>query len=151
MNKKEALLEMEQLKKRELELKSIIDAPEISKEEKAFQIWKDIWNSIDEIIFYPESHQNSIFYKSKGYAIFELDNGNNIFWCNYYKVWEIFEKELHTNYSETQALIKSLLGKHNKIVVPTPLLLEVKGSLNWGNIINSSTYTHETTKGTIRG
>ena len=65
---------------------------------------------------------NSIFYLKYGEIYFELDVDNNILYCSYTLVWNVFSEQNKYNYGETQRVIKNMVERHT----------------NWGSITPKS-------------
>jgi hypothetical protein len=64
----------------------------------------------------PEEYPNSIFWFDKdGRWIFEYDKKDKYFWCQYNRVWLIFENNFSMEFKEIQAFIKDQVNEHFKI------------------------------------
>ena len=88
----------------------------------------------DLIEYKDERFPNSIFYHKNGKIYFELDMKNNILWCDIDLVWFIFSNQNTLEYSETQRVIKDMVGIYTNWGSVTPLNYGCEGFLGWGNI-----------------
>ena len=64
---------------------------------------------------------DSIFYFEGDDWIFEQDFKNGYFWCQYDKVWSVFETDHGLNYNEIRDFVKTMLEKYFKCSVLTPV------------------------------
>ena len=62
-----------------------------------------------------EKYPYSIFFFKEDKLLFEQDSRSDVFWCNYDKIWSVFEKEYHMKYEEIQSFIKDMMEKHLKM------------------------------------
>lgn len=109
--------EKETLLKREKELIEIINKPEITKEQRFFDLQNNLVRKIDK-----EKYPESVFYFTKdGDFMFEQDFKNGIFWCDYMMVWLVFESEYGMRYKQIQEFIKRMMEEHFKCNGLTPI------------------------------
>ena len=67
-----------------------------------------------------DKYPDSIFYFRGDECWFEQDFENGYFWCQYDKVWLVFETDHGLNYNEIRDFVKTMLEKHFKCSVLTP-------------------------------
>jgi hypothetical protein len=108
MTKQQAQKELNELKARETELLEIINAPEITPEQKFLQLIDGLTIKIDK-----ENYPNSIFYLRKDKYIIEVKNDKVI--LNRYLFWDIFKNEFDMHYFQIQQFIESMLKKYFKM------------------------------------
>ena len=116
----------------EQQLKEIKEQTEKPSKE---QIFLDLWNGCT-IKFDFEKYPEKIFLMKNDKVIFEQDHKNGRLWCNYNRVWLIFEKEFGMKYDDIQSFIKNMVEKHFKLWVLTPLNDKLSKLQRWKNISN---------------
>ena len=112
MTKQEAISKKESLQKDIAELDAIINAKDITPEDRFWQIM----NGCE--IYTEKENPTSVFFIKNGRAFFELQNSN--LWCSYENIWSILKNEYSLGYGEIQSLIKNQMEERLKMKGITP-------------------------------
>jgi hypothetical protein len=104
MDKKEAQKELDALKLREAELMKIINAPEITPEERFLQLIDGLTIKIDKMR-YPDS----IFYLRNDKFMIEIERSKAF--LNKDLFWDVFKKEFNMDNFQIGNFLKSMLIK----------------------------------------
>ena len=107
MTKQEAISKKESLQKDIAELDAIINAKDITPEDRFWQIM----NGCE--IYTEKENPTSVFFIKNGRAFFELQNSN--LWCSYENIWSILKNEYSLGYGEIQSLIKNQMEERLKM------------------------------------
>ncbi len=67
-----------------------------------------------------KSYPDSEFYFKGKDVYFEHDKKTKYLWCDYDKIWSVFEKEYGMKYEEIQVFIKEQVTEHLKLKDITP-------------------------------
>ena len=95
--------------------KLLIEKYPIKKEDRFLELIDDLEIRIDE-----EKYPESIFFFKDEKFYFEQDSKNDKFWCDYNKIWSVFQIEYNMTYYKIQSFIKDMVEKHFKMKVSTP-------------------------------
>ena len=114
MNKQQAQQALNALNQRKSELEAIINAPEITPEQRLLQLFEGC------VIHFDEQYPESVFFMKDGEIYFELDAKNNYIWCRYNYVWQLFETEFDLNSNQIRDLIKGQVEQRFKMRGVTP-------------------------------
>lgn len=108
MTKQEAINRIPELEKELAELKTIASAPDITPEER-------FWQLMNGCTIYTEKESpDSIFFMKDGEVWFELENST--LWCRWSRVWSVFENPPYNmNYNSIQSLIKDQVEERFKM------------------------------------
>lgn len=112
MKKEEAKIKKESLLKEIESLDKIINAPDITVEQRLLGLFNGCW--IDT-----KTKKGSVIFFSGNDWYFEIRN--NTIWCRYEYVWSILKNEYSLTDVEIQALIIKVLEETFKIKGLTPL------------------------------
>jgi hypothetical protein len=110
MTKQQAQKELNELKAREAELLAIINATEITPEQRFIELVDGLTVKIDK-----ELYDYSIFYFRNYKFIMEVENDKA--YLNKHLFWDIFKDEFGMRYAQIQDFIISMLEKYLKIKV----------------------------------
>lgn len=113
MKKEEAKLKKESLLKEIESLDKIINAPEITAEQRLLELFNGC------VIDTKTKIGSVIFFGRHGESYFEVKN--NTIWCRYEHVWHVFKNEYSLTDVEIQALIIKVLEDAFKIKGLTPM------------------------------
>jgi hypothetical protein len=106
------------------------------------EIFLDLWFSCNNAKTYLE-HPDSTFYCINEDILFELyikqDLKKQFIYCNYAKVWSVFESKYYMKYDDIQQLIKNVVENTLKLGSTTPRdlnwkVLKMKNTLKLGSI-----------------
>ena len=75
-----------------------------------------------ERMVHPEYPNLTLWYKGDDWY-FEQDEENGYLWCQYDRVWSVFETNYSPKYAEIQVIIKDLMERHYKLRGLTPKAL----------------------------
>ena len=117
MTKQEAIVKKESLQKEMAELDAIINAPDITPEERFWQIM----NGCE--IYTEKESPNSILFMKDGNLYFELENST--LWCSYINVWSVLKNEFTLEYNQIQSLIRNQVEERFKMKRITPCCLRM--------------------------
>lgn len=96
--------------------------PKPTAEERLIAMWCGCTPHLDAE--FPES----VFWMGKdGNVMFEQDFKNDCLRCSYALVWSVFQSEYRLQYTEIQALVKSVVEEHFKQKALTPRQLHLVG------------------------
>ena len=93
-----------------------------------------------------KKYPNIIFYFKDDKFYFEYDTKNGYFYCNYDKVWSVFETKYSMRYNEIQLFIKDMVRKHFKFKGVTPkafdfiFLDKMKKHFKFKEVISHNSY-----------
>jgi hypothetical protein len=110
MNKQEAQKELDALKLREAELLAVINAPEVTPEQRFLQLMEGLTVKINKV-----NYPDSIFYFRNGEFMFEIENDKAF--LNYELFWGVFENEFNMDYTHIKDFTRSMLKEHFKMKV----------------------------------
>jgi|ERR1700733_7901235 len=114
INKDQAVAEIIIIKERLLVLEGIINAPE----KPTAKQWLKDFIKLDFTVKITEGYITCYLGDQ---WIFQEDFKNKVFWCYYYKGWQVFEKEYGLKYEQIQALYKKVVLKTFNCEGFTPL------------------------------
>ena len=114
MTKQQAIQRKSEIEKELPELDKIINAPDITPEERFWQIMNGC------VIYEEKENTNSVFYMKEGKVFFELEC--SILWCRYDSVWSVFESEYSMSYNNIQSFIKNQVENRFKMQGVTPAM-----------------------------
>ena len=109
MNKQQAQQELDALNQRKSELEAIINATEITAEQRLLQMFEGC------VIHFDDEYPDSVFFMKEGEVWFELDAKNNYLWCRWKYVWQVFETQFDLNYNQIRDLIKGTVEQRFKM------------------------------------
>jgi len=116
MNRQEAIKRMQALEKELAELKKIIEAPEVSPEERFLQLVENV-----EIRRDLERYPNSIFFFDGDKFLAEYDARFPENLCISRGIWDVFANEYKMKYVEIQAFMREQVEKYFKMKVRRPI------------------------------
>lgn len=116
MNKKQAQEQLDKLMIEAEKLKSIINGPDKTKEERFYELIQGLSPRWDKGK-YPES----IFYFKENKFWLEYIEKCDYVWIRYYGFWDVFEKDYGLNHQETRDFLKEMVESHFKWKVITPI------------------------------
>ena len=108
MNKNEMLERLDALEKEAAEMRTKLSEPEVSKEQRFLDLLTGCEIRIDK-----KKYPDSVFFRKGGKIFFEIEKTK--FWCSYYLVWAVFEKEYSMDFAEIQVFIKDMMEEHLKM------------------------------------
>jgi|SRR5690606_16987053 len=145
MNKQQAQEQLDKLMIEAEKLKSIINNPDKTKEERFFELIQDLTPDWDKKI-YPDS----IFY-FKGDKVWLDYNGKSGHLCiRYYGFYDVFEKEYGLNHQEIKDFLKDMLEGHFKWKGVTPYwlglmnILQLEEHFKWKGVTPKYLYIKKT-------
>ena len=82
------------------------------------KVFLDLMEGMERKIhpYYPNL---TLWYKGDDWY-FEQNEENGYLWCQYDRVWSVFEREYGGNYADIQSIIKSLMERHYNLRGLTP-------------------------------
>ena len=93
---------------------------------KLHEMWfKSILNNLTYKAVDKEKYPNSVFFFKYNECFFEYNQENGHFWCDYNRVWLIFEAKYNMNYQQIKVFTKSKMEEHFKLRGLTTLLCEL--------------------------
>ena len=68
---------------------------------------------------HPDEPHKTLWYKGDNWY-FEQDEKTGRLWCQYYRVWSVFETHYSPNCTKIQVIIRDLMERHYKLKGLTP-------------------------------
>ena len=68
-----------------------------------------------------DDYADSVFYLLKDVVLFEYNKKNGYFWCDYDKIWSVFQNKFNYKYSDIQIIIKKVVLDTLKFKDITPI------------------------------
>ena len=82
---------------------------------------------------HPDEPHITFWYKGD-YWYFEQDEKNDVLWCQYGRVWSVFETHYYPNNTEIQVIIKYLMERHYNLRGLTPYINQARILIGWKDI-----------------
>ena len=98
-------------------MKEIIQKIKINRLKPEERWFIDILNNLTE--YTSDKYSDFIFYKKDNELLFEYNSEDKYFYCNYIKIWLVFDSKYNLNNQEIRILIKGQVEEHLKLKVKT--------------------------------